>query len=57
MLISLLIGILVLGLIIYVIGLIPLPAPFGMVARVVVAIICLIWLLSFLTHGSLGGLL
>ena len=50
MLISLLIAILVIGLLIWLIQMIPLPEPFRTVAIVIVAIIAIIWLLE-----SLGG--
>ena len=54
LLVTVLIILLVAGFVIWVIGLIPLPAPWGMVARAVVALIVLIWLIETLL-GS-GGL-
>lgn len=48
-LISLLILVLILGLCWWIIGLIPVPAQFKWVVRVIFAIICLIMLISLLT--------
>ena len=55
-LISLLVTILVVGLVVwlllYVISILPLPAPFGQVARVVVILIAVIWLIKILLGVS-----
>lgn len=53
LLINLLILCLILGLVWWVIGLIPLPDPFGLIVRVVFAVICVIILIDMLL--SLGG--
>ena len=53
-LISLLIFCVVLGLIWWLIGLLPLPAPFGMIVRVVFVIICILGLISYLPIGGHG---
>jgi hypothetical protein len=56
-LISLVLTIVVVGLVVwlllYVIDLIPLPAPFGQVARVVVMVVAVIWLIKILM--GIGG--
>lgn len=52
-LISLLIVVIVLGLLFYILQLLPLPQPFLNVARAILAVICIIWLLSRL--GWLNG--
>jgi len=51
-LIGLLIFVIILGLIFWVIGMIPIPAPFKTIAYVVLAVIILIYLLEML--GALG---
>jgi hypothetical protein len=50
MLISILIFIIVLGLIYYLVTLLPLPAPFKQIALIVVIIIAILWLI-----GGVGG--
>jgi len=55
MLIDILIAVIVFGLIYYVITLIPLPPPFRTIALVVMALIAIVWLLSFVGGGSFGG--
>lgn len=50
-LISLLILVIVLGLLLYVVGLLPLPAPFRTVAYVIVVLIAIVYLLSALGGG------
>lgn len=61
LLINLLILVLVFGVAWWIITLIPLPPPFGLVAQVVLALILLIILVNFLLNGSelgwRGGLL
>ena len=54
MLVSLLIAILVIGLIVYLVQILPLPPPFKTAAICVVVVICIIWLLSMF-GGGLGG--
>jgi hypothetical protein len=54
LLVTILIMCLVFGLIWWILSLIPLPAPFGQVARVVVAVIFVIWLI-YLLLGAVGG--
>lgn len=55
-LISLLVTILVVGLIVwlllYVIDMLPLPAPFGQIARVIVIVIAVIWLIRVLLAAT-----
>lgn len=48
MLISLLVTILVIGLLVYLVQMIPLPQPWKQIALVVVIIIAIVWLLRFL---------
>jgi len=57
MLISLLIFCVVAALIWYLIGLLPLPAPFGTVVRVVLILIAIIWLVERLGVFGRGSLL
>lgn len=47
-LLSLLVVVLVMGLVIYLIQMLPLPEPFMSVARVIVIVICIIWLLRMI---------
>jgi hypothetical protein len=54
LLVSLLIGLIVLGVIWYIIQLLPLPEPFGRIAQIVVVAIALIWLIYVLA-GLVGG--
>ena len=54
LLINLLILVLVFGVAWWIITLIPLPPPFGLVAQVVLALILLIILINFLLNGDLG---
>jgi hypothetical protein len=56
LLISLLVFCLIAGLIWWVITLIPLPAPFAQVARIVFAVICVIWAVYFLLGLPHAGL-
>lgn len=51
MLISLLIAILVIGLLVYLIQLLPLPDPFKTIAVAIVIIICIFWLLGYFPGG------
>ena len=53
LLISLLVMLLIFGVVYYIIGMIPLPAPFGRIAYIVLAVIFLIVLLQML--GVVGG--
>lgn len=55
LLINLLILCLILGLVWWVIGLIPLPDPFSLIARVVFAVICVIILIDMLLSLSGGA--
>lgn len=50
-LVSLLVVIIVLGLLMYVVGLLPLPAPFKTVANIIVILIAIIYLLGLLGYG------
>jgi hypothetical protein len=50
-LVSLLVAVVVLGLLFYVVGLLPLPAPFKTIALVIVALIAIIYLLGLLGYG------
>ena len=50
-LVSLLIAVVVLGLLIYVVGLLPLPAPFKTIAYVLVILIAILYLLGLLGIG------
>lgn len=52
-LIGLLIVVIVFGLLFYCVSLLPLPAPWGTIARVLLLVIAIIWLLSML--GVVGG--
>ncbi|MGF6641818.1 hypothetical protein [Paraburkholderia sp. MM6662-R1] len=55
-LISLLVAVLILGLLYYLITMLPLPAPFALVARVIFIVICilvLLWYFAPFWHGSL----
>lgn len=53
MLISLLIAVIVIGLLFYVLSLLPLPQPWANIAKVVLVVIVIIWLLGYV--GMLGG--
>lgn len=53
MLITLLIGVIVAGLIYYLLSLLPIPQPFKNVVMVIFILICIIWLLGF--TGIWGG--
>lgn len=53
MLITLLVGLIVIGLLYWVIGMIPLPPPVRTVAYVILVIIAIVWLLRLL--GVWGG--
>ena len=50
-LVSLLIAVVVLGLLFYVVGLLPLPTPFKTIAKVIVIVIAIIYLLGLLGYG------
>ncbi len=50
-LVSLLIVVVVLGLLIYVVGLLPLPAPFKTIANIIVILIAIVYLLGLLGYG------
>ena len=50
-LVSLLIAVVVLGLLLYVVGLLPLPAPFKTIAHVIVVLIAIVYLLGILGYG------
>jgi hypothetical protein len=52
MLISLLIAVIVIGLIFYVLSLLPIPQPWANIAKVILVVIVIIWLLGFV--GMLG---
>lgn len=52
MLISLLVAVIVIGIVYWIITLLPLPEPFKTIAIVIVLLICLFWLLGFV--GVLG---
>ena len=54
LLINLLILVLVFGVAWWIVTLLPLPPPFGLVAQVVLALILLIILINFLLNGDLG---
>jgi hypothetical protein len=54
LLVTLLVGLIVLGVIWYIIQLLPLPEPFGRVAQIVVVAVALIWLIYVLA-GLVGG--
>ena len=54
MLLSLLVAVLILGLIVWVIQTIPLPEPFRMIALVIVAIVAVLWLVSYLPGAGLA---
>jgi uncharacterized membrane protein (GlpM family) len=57
-LIQILIAVLVLGLIYYLVTLIPLPPPFAMIARVVFVVICILVLVAWLWYpGNLHPLI
>lgn len=53
MLISLLIAVIVIGLLFYVLSLLPIPQPWLNIARVILIVIVIIWLLSYV--GIAGG--
>jgi hypothetical protein len=53
MLVSLLIAVIVIGLIYYIITLLPLPQPFKNVAIIILLLICVIWLLGYV--GAFPG--
>lgn len=55
-LISLLVAVLILGLLYYLITMLPLPAPFALAARVIFIVICilvLLWYFAPWPHGTL----
>jgi hypothetical protein len=53
MLISLLIAVIVIGLLFYLISMLPIPQPWANIAKVILIVICIIWLLGY--SGVLGG--
>lgn len=53
LLIRLLIGVLILGLVWFLLGLIPLGGPFILIARIVVIVIAIVWLVQ--TSGVFSG--
>jgi hypothetical protein len=55
-LVSLLILIIVMGLLYYLVMLLPLPAPFKTIAQVVVILICIVWLIGGGGPISIGHL-
>jgi hypothetical protein len=52
MLVDLLVMVIVLGLLYWLVTLLPLPPPFKTVALVIIILICVIWLLSFTSFGG-----
>jgi hypothetical protein len=55
-LIGLLVALIIVGLIFYLITLLPLPPPFPLIIRVVLILICILWLASQLgAFGSVGA--
>ena len=50
-LMSLLVAVIVLGLLVWVVGMLPLPAPFKTIAHVIVIIIAVVYLLGLLGYG------
>lgn len=52
MLVDLLVAIIVMGLLYWLVTILPLPQPFKTVATVIVILICIIWLLSFTSFGG-----
>ena len=50
-LMSLLVDVIVLGLLVWVVGMLPLPAPFKTIAHVIVIIIAVVYLLGLLGYG------
>lgn len=55
MLISLLVAIIVLGLLYYIVTLLPLPEPFKKIALIIFILIAVLWLLSFLPGVPWAG--
>jgi len=57
MLISLLVAVIIIGLIFWVLSMLPLPQPWANIAKVILVVIVLIWLLSFtgLFNGPYWG--
>jgi hypothetical protein len=53
MLISLLIAVIVIGLLFYVLSLLPIPQPWANIAKVILVVIVIIWLLGYV--GMLGS--
>ncbi len=52
MLIDLLVMVIVMGLLYWLVTLLPIPQPFKNVAIVIIVVICIIWLLSFTSFGG-----
>jgi hypothetical protein len=53
MLISLLVAVIIIGLIFYVLSMLPIPQPWANIAKVILVVIVIIWLLGF--TGLLNG--
>lgn len=54
-LIGFLVLVIIIGLLVYLVQLLPLPPPFKTVAMVIVILVCIVWLLN--STGMLGGTL
>jgi hypothetical protein len=52
MLVDLLVAVIVMGLLYYIVTILPLPQPFKTIAIVIILVICIIWLLSFTSFGG-----
>ena len=55
MLITLLIGVIIAGLIWYLLSMLPIPAPFKNVVLIIFIVICIIWLLGFVGYPYWHG--
>ena len=53
MLISLLVAVIIIGLVFYLLSMLPIPQPWANIAKVILVVIVIIWLLSF--TGLLSG--
>lgn len=51
-LISLLVAVIIIGLIVYLVQILPLPDPWGKIAIAIVVIIAILWLLQFVVGGG-----
>lgn len=56
MLISLLVAVIVIGLLIYLVQILPLPDPWKTIAVVLVVLIAILWLVGMLGGPGLGGI-